>query len=324
MPRRLRRRHLLIAVAAILVILLLRSCLQSDDTEAKIFVVSRNAEAAEIEQKLIDQGYADGRWFLGLAMTLHGGYDNIEAGGYKLTDDMGSWTLASTLTGGAQLRWLTIPEGFRKEQVADRVAETFEWDTTERDGFLNAPLKHPYELEEGFYFPDTYLIPITETGGQIAKRFINRFNENFDPLLPEFQEKNIKYDTGIKLASIIQREAGGKSDMPLIAGILWNRLLQKMPLEVDATLQYARGDVGNGYWAPITVADKQIESPFNTYKYAGLTPQPIANPGMDAINAVLHPTETDCIFYLHDDDRQIYCAATYEGHLENIELYLRH
>ncbi len=114
--------------------------------------------------------------------------------------------------------------------------------------------------------------------------------------------------------------------MPLIAGILWNRLLKNMKLEVDATVQYARDDRDNlttGFWKSITPEDKEIDSKYNTYEYAGLPPFPISNPGLDAIDAVLNSVETDCLYYLHDSNRQIHCAVTYQEHLANIEKYLK-
>ncbi len=322
--RRSSRKVLIIAGCAALLLLMLRGCMSgSASTEVEIFTVSRTAETAAIKEKLATREFVKGRWFFGLSMLLHGGHGRIQPGGYKVSPSMGSWELASTLTSAPALVWVVIPEGLRKEQVADRLATALEWDEELRDTFLEAPVAKPYELTDGFYFPDTYLIPTTETGAAVARRFINRFNENFDPLLPELRNANIKYDTAVKLASVIQREAAGQHDMPLIAGILWNRLLIKMPLEVDATLQYARGNTGSGYWAPVKSTDKTIDSPFNTYMYPGLPPQPISNPGMDAINAVLHSEETTCLFYLHSDDRQIHCADTYEGHLENIDVFLR-
>jgi UPF0755 protein len=95
-----------------------------------------------------------------------------------------------------------------------------------------------------------------------------------------------------------------------------------MTLGIDATLQYIRGDVGKGWWAPITVADKQIDSPFNTYKYKGLPPHPISNGGIPAIEAVLNPQTTDCLYYLHDKNHVTHCSVTYEEHLQNIQTYL--
>jgi UPF0755 protein len=320
----MRKKHIAIAFGIFVVFLLIIRTLRPEvEATEYIFTVSKSAEPADIREKLLEQEYMQGRWFTGLSMVLHGGYDDIQPGGYRVMDDMSTWALAAALTDDPPLKWVTIPEGFRKEQIADKLEEELGWEEGKRDRFLELELTTPYELTEGFYFPDTYLIPVDEAEAQVAKRFINRFNDNFLPYVETLRDANIKYDTAIKLASIIQREAGGKSDMPLIAGVLWNRLLIKMPLEVDATLQYARGDTGSGYWAPIAVVDKQIDSPFNTYMYPGLPPQPISNPGLDAIDAVLHSEETPCLFYLHDDDRQIYCAETYEGHLENIEMYLR-
>lgn len=321
------RSRSLIAIGILaLLVIILRSCGGGSDREiATVFTISRNAEAADIREKLGAQDYAKGRWFLGLAMMLHGGYGAVDAGGYRIPSDVGTWELASILTGDPPLKWVVIPEGLRKEQVADRVATALGWDEEKEGRFLalSDSLQTPYDLTEGFYFPDTYLIPTDEDEEKVTRRFINRFNEEFDPYYDEFGTQNIRPGTGVRLASIIQREAAGAADMPLIAGILWNRLLQKMPLEVDATLQYARGDDGDGYWAPITPAAKAINSPFNTYKNPGLPPQPISNPGMTAIEAVLRPEETPCIFYLHAPDRSIHCGVTYEEHLENIDRYLR-
>ena len=154
----------------------------------------------------------------------------------------------------------------------------------------------------------------------------------------------------IILASIIQQEATGKDDMPLIAGILWNRLLKDMRLEIDATIQYINDSRNNylgvqcgeitpcvnqeltysgytakkdGWWQPIKSADIQKTSAYNTYLNKGLPPHPIANPSLAAIDAVLNSAETECLFYLHDSNRQIHCAKTYEEHLANIEKYLR-
>jgi UPF0755 protein len=313
------------AIVLVALFFLLRGCFRSTDPDEQvyIFTVSKTADAASIKEKLWQQEYMEGRPLFGLDLFLHGGYHAIEPGGFKIKASMSSWELAGLLTSQPQLTWVTIPEGLRREQVADRVGKALEWDDAQKMEFLNANVITPYELTEGFYFPDTYLIPRDEEPVQVVKRFIARFNENFDPLLPALREQNIRYNTAVKLASIIQREAGGQGDMPLIAGILWNRLLQGIKLEVDATLQYARGDEGDGYWASPDPSLKNMDSPFNTYKNKGLPPQPISNPGLDAIKAVISPEETTCLFYLHSADRQIHCAVTYEEHLHNIDVYLR-
>lgn len=321
--KRNNRRPIIIGAVLVVVVLFLLLRGGTPTGPAHLFPVSRNATSSEIQEKLFKQEYMQNHWFVGLAMFLHGGYWRVQPGGYVIMEDMNSWQIAGVLTSAPGLRWVVIPEGLRKEQVADRLAKVLSWSDEQRTAFLTADVKTPYDLTDGFYFPDTYLIPVNEEPARVVRRFIDRFNENFALYIDGFRQANIKYDTAIKIASIIQREAGGKDDMPLIAGILWNRLQIKMALEIDATLQYARGDVGDGYWAPITVADKQIDSPFNTYKNKGLPPSPISNPGIDAIDAVLNSADTACLFYLHDNDRQIHCAKTYEGHVANVEEYLK-
>ncbi len=292
---------------------------------AQVFTVSRTATSSDIGQKISQQTWMQGRPLFGLFLLMHGGYWFTLPGGYYIDPHMSSWRLAAVLTHPPALTWTVIPPGLRKEQVALRLQKTLGWNDAKRRNFLTLIEKDqtPYDLTEGFLFPDNYLFTKDDTEEQVLKKFIDRFNQAFDPLLPDLRKQNIKDDTAVKLASILQREAAGKDDMPLIAGILWNRLLGKMPLGIDATLQYARGDTGSGYWAPIGSEAKTIDSPFNTYLHPGLPPEPISNPGLDAIEAVIHPADTKCLYYLHDRKRQIHCSESYAGHLENIDVYLK-
>ena len=151
--------------------------------------------------------------------------------------------------------------------------------------------------------------------------------DEFSKQVEKIQERDpqlvINEDTALKIASIIQREAAGKHDMALISGIIWNRIFDGMKLQIDATLQYAKGSEEEGWWKQVHPDDKEIESPYNTYLYKGLPPGPIANPGPDAIMAAFYPQKTNCLFYLHDNDRKIHCSKTYEGHKRNIQIYLK-
>jgi UPF0755 protein len=221
------------------------------------------------------------------------------------------------------MKWVVIPEGLRKEEIADIISNTLGWSEEEENKWINTYTAMDYDHTEGVYFPDTYLIPVDEAPLDVAKRLQAKFNEKFAPYATEAVKENIKWTTLLRLASVVQREAANKSDMPMVAGILWNRLLKNMKLEVDATLQYARGDTGEGWWAPITVADKQVNSQYNTYKNTGLPPHPISNPGLEAIEAALHPASTTCLYYLHDKTGTIHCSDTFEGHKQNITNYLK-
>jgi len=290
--------------------------------EQKVFIVNRNQTDAQTLDKLKTQGLIRNKVAFKIVRFFKRG--NIEAGGYNVSKNMSAWQMAKKLTSAPDLKWIVIPEGYRKEQIGEKLADTFGWSNEDLDKWNTVYTKMNIDYIEGTYFPDTYLIPIDEKGLDIAKRMTRRFDEQFAPYVGQFAQQNIKWTTGLKLASIIQREAAGKNDMPLIAGILWNRLNQDMNLEIDATVQYARGKTDMGWWAPIKASDiNNIDSPYNTYKYKGLPPYPICNPGLAAIDAVLNPVQTDCLYYIHDSDRQIHCAKTYEEHKANIEKYLK-
>ncbi|MDE2001679.1 MAG: endolytic transglycosylase MltG [Patescibacteria group bacterium] len=290
------------------------------DAVAGQFVVPLGTTQAAVADKLAAEGFVKHAQVFARLSALRG---SVQPGGYTIAKDMNAWQVAGALAQQPSAAWVIIPEGLRKEEIADLLARSLGWTDAKKSEWLTVDTVSPSDYREGVYFPDTYLIPLTESPADVAKRLQNHFEEVFAPYASEALRQNIRWPTLVKIASIVQREAAGSSDMPLIAGIIWNRLLGSMRLEIDSTLQYARGNTGNGWWAPLTAADKKIDSPYNTYLHAGLPPTPISNPGLDAIKAVLHPAKTDCLYYLHDASRQIHCSATYASHLQNISTYLR-
>lgn len=290
--------------------------------EKVVFIVNRNQTETQTLDKLKTQGLIKNKVAFKIVLSFK--HKQITPGGYNVSKNMSAWQVAKKLTATPDMKWVVVPEGLRKEQIGEILAKTFNWNDGELDKWNTEYTKMRIDYIEGTYFPDTYLIPVDEGGFKIAERMTMRFDEQFAPYISQFVQQNILWTTGLKLASIIQREAGGKDDMLLISGILWNRLNSDMNLEIDATVQYARGKTDTGWWAPVTADDiKNIDSPYNTYKNKGLPPFPIDNPGLNAIEAVLHPAETDCLYYLHDSDRQIHCAKTLEEHQTNIEKYLK-
>lgn len=301
---------------------------QASTTQER-FIVDKNAtDTNTILNNLYNLGYIKDINFV--KSELQKNNKSILPGAYKISKISDDKTVAMILSKDPYMKWVFIKPGLRKEEVANILATNLNWKgkdlTKNKSLFLNYYKKVGTEYSEGVYLPETYLIPTNESGEDIAKRMINKFNENFLPLQKEFAKQNIKWTTALKMASLVQREAANKDDMPLIAGILWNRLDQNMLLNIDATLQYARGDKtkdGNGYWSPITIADKKTNSPYNTYRKKGLPPTPIANPSLDAIRATLYPASTTCVYYLHDKNSVDHCANTYEEHLQNIEIYLK-
>jgi len=292
-----------------------------ENTEAERFIIPLLENTADIENNLFTAGFIKSKWAFNLALSFRGG--KIGAGGYKIAKSMGVWQMAGILAGEPYMKWVIIPEGLRKEEIAEVLAKNLGWSEAEKEEWINKDTAEKAGYTEGVYFPETYLIPTDETPADTAKRLIAKFEEKFAPYAKEAAARNIKWTTVVKIASLIQREAADLSDMPLVSGIIWNRLLSDMKLDLDSTLQYARGNTGKGWWAPISAADKNIDSPFNTYKRKGLPPAPIDNPGKAAIAAAVNPEKTDCFYYLHDSDGNIHCAATYKEHQNNINKYLK-
>lgn len=309
--------------------------------EAERIVIPLSSENADVVSMLEEGGYLKSRFGFGIALWLTGkSFLGIEPGGYRVSKAMSAWDIIRSFSDGPYMKWIVIPEGLRKEQIADLIGDELGWSESIKAEWVTKHTALTIDEIEGVYFPDTYLIPLDEAPEKVADRLRAKFNEKFKPYADAAVAENIKWTTLLRLASVIQREAAGDSDMPLIAGVLWNRLLADQRLEVDATVQYVRDDVihygaargssqpqtyssEGSWWSPIKSEDKNIQSPYNTYRNAGLPPHPIDNPGIEAIDAALHPEETECLFYLHDKDGVIHCSKTFEEHKENIEKYLK-
>lgn len=253
----------------------------------------------------------------------------IEAGAYMISKSMNAYRLAKTLVAGPYQKWVIIPPGKRKEQVALILQKTLGWPFGVAGIFTDL-------AEEGYLYPDTYLIDTDADPQQVVQKLIANFNEKFDAeLQKKLLEQDVRNDTAIKIASLIERESGGSEDKPIIAGIIWNRLEKKMKLEIDATVQYAIASeklIANSeklnenfvFWEFLpSNTVRKVDSPFNTYLNKGLPPGPICSPSIESIKAVTNPAETDALYYLHSPDKQIHIAKTYKEHRENIIKYLQ-
>ena len=241
----------------------------------------------------------------------------IQAGEFRLQRTMNSGTIAKELTHGMMDQWITILEGWRAEEIATKI--TKELDIPEKE-FLRV-------AEEGKMFPDTYRVPKDASAGAIVSLLKNNFMKKITPkMLDDIIKENMTLDEVMTLASLVEREGKTDVDRPVIAGVLLNRLNKGWPLEADATLQYALGyqSKEKTWWKKeITNEDKEVDSPYNTYTNIGLPPGPIANPGIQAIMAVIYPKKTDYMFYLHDTKGNVHFSKTLEEHERNIETYLR-
>ena len=236
-------------------------------------------------------------------LNFSGVSKRILAGEYSLSPGLSLFGIVRELLRGPGEIWITIPEGLRREEVAQKFATSLGKDKSFVQEFLSSS-----EGKEGFLFPETYLFP----KDTLQKKIVEKMLLTFDTKVG----LTIKREDVI-LASIIERETRSAEERPVVAGILENRLKIGMPLQVDATIQYVKGG-----WESITLADRGIQSSFNTYLNRGLPPAPICNPGLSSLKAALNPSETEYLYYLHDARGVIHYAKTLGEHNQNIQKYL--
>jgi len=291
------------------------SPLNSQFSSRKTFVIKRGEKLASIAQRLKKEELIHDPLAFKIVVYTQGLRGKIQSGSFYLSSGWDLYKIARTLTLGTEDIWLTFPEGWRKEEFAQRLAANLENFNIQEFLSLTKDL-------EGYLFPDTYLIPKSASPSAIVKILTNNFEKKTKDLKINYQD--------LILASIIEREVKHDEDRPVVAGILIKRLQAGWPLQVDATVQYAKANfkcqisnVNCDWWPEVTKDDLGIESSYNTYKYKGLPPTPICNPGLAAVKAVLNPLTTDYWFYLSDKEGKIHFAKTLEEHQENIIKYLK-
>lgn len=294
---------------------------EQQSAQTALYYVTPGEPLDAVAIDLEDNGYVRADWIFRIAYWKESAGFAIRPGTYHISKSMDAWTIAETLSGTPYAAWVTIPVGLRKEQVADLLADALNWTAAEKSEWLTVDTGSP-AYTEGVYFPDTYLIPSNTPPAVVAQILQDRFKVAFAPYAAQAVTKGIPWTKVVTIASLIQRETGSAADMPLISGVIENRLARSMPLAIDATLQYIKGTEGN-WWPTPSAAATYPDTPFNTYKHTGLPPHPIASPGLTAIAAALNPAQTSCLFYLHDANGRIHCSATYSGQLANVQKYLK-
>ncbi|MBO4780215.1 MAG: endolytic transglycosylase MltG, partial [Selenomonadaceae bacterium] len=220
----------------------------------------------------------------------------------------------------------TIPEGFGVKEIAERLQNL---DLAEKDEFLKAAADFaPYDYmkkrenvfyaAEGFLFPDTYAVESDMEVNEILDLMAKTFDDKLKPYMrKQAAEMGLSIYDLIILASLVEREVRFPEDRPIVAQVLLKRLKLNMPLQTDATLQYLMDTPKED----VSIADTQIDSPYNTYQHMGLPPGPIANPGMASIEAVLHPADTEYLYFVADRRGHNHYATTYEEHLNLVNQY---
>lgn len=251
----------------------------------------------------------------------------LQAGNYIFSFGMTMDEILQQLLQGKVYRptvTVTIPEGYTVEQIAQRLEAT---GLVDAEVFLDLIKSSEPELGkevtgqryamEGYLFPDTYEFDVNAAPEQILQRMQARLGEI---LTPARRERAAALDLDIHelltLASLVEREVQAAAERDMVAGVMFNRLAVGMPLQFCSSVLYALGE----HKTEISLAETKVESPYNTYKYPGLPPGPVASPGESAIDAVLYPADVDYLYFVvkGDGSGEHYFGRTLAEHEANI------
>jgi len=302
----------------------------SDDKTPIRIVIPRGRSAAQVAQELYRKGLIRSPLVFKFYVQLTGKAKNIQAGEFQLSPNLSIPEILEMFSKGPLQLWVTVPEGLRREEIVGRFIEGLEMQGIQAETFGQEFLESS-EGKEGFLFPDTYLFPRNATASAVIKVMNQTFEKKIDEdLRGAIAKSDFTLEEIITLASIIERETKTSEERPIVAGIFMNRIDIGMGLQADATVQYAiasskcksNSKSECSWWPILTKEDLQIDSPYNTYKFKGLPPLPIANPGLSSIKAAIYPEDSDYFYYLHDPDGKIHYAKTLSEHNENVRKYL--
>ncbi|HVF39652.1 MAG TPA: endolytic transglycosylase MltG [Gemmatimonadaceae bacterium] len=230
---------------------------------------------------------------------------NIKPGTYLLKRGTPWPDIVSALNGGRGLvNTITIPEGFSLLQIVPQLSQALSVppDSVQaavRDTAILRRLEIPTPTLEGYLFPDTYAFPDGTKAREAVGEMVKRFEREWKPdWTTQLAKTGLKRHEVVTLASIVEREAKVPAERPVIAGVYMNRLRAKMLLQADPTVQYAHGK----HSPRVLLKDLQIDSPYNTYRYTGLPPGPIASPGGPSLSAALRPDSVPFLYFVAHPD----------------------
>jgi UPF0755 protein len=238
----------------------------------------------------------------------------------KMLAQVSKWDWYQNLASSIS-RILVVYPGERREEVVDNFGDILRWNKGQRALFSTYITDAEPLFNEGKFSPGRYVVSSDASPENVADVLYSQFSQEILARYDDEVERAVPLADTLIIASLLEREAYDFTDMRIISGIIWNRLFIDMPLQLDATLQYARGsNISEAKWWPkIVPADKYIDSPYNTYQNVGLPPAAISNPSVEAIVAALNPKQTECMFYFHDSKGKFYCTNTYEEHVAKLK-----
>lgn len=287
-------------------------------------VVHRGASLGSIISSLFHKGAIREERPLLITAGIFPELRNIKPGRYTVPPGLSNYALLAYLHNHPQdEERILIPEGLGQEKIAAIIGSRLDTDslsfiTSSTDRNLLLELGIAADSFEGYFFPGTYNFPWASTPEEVIRFLVGKLRAFLaDSLEVTGGEKKFEERALLTLASIVEAETPLDEEKPLIAGVYLNRLKKNMKLQADPTVQYALGKKRGR----LLYRDLTVDSPYNTYKYKGLPPGPICNPGASSIMAVLKPADTDYLYFVATGTGGHYFAKTAAGHAKNVKKY---
>lgn len=290
---------------------------------SQVFTVKEGSSLKEVAGDLEKRGLITNKTLFVLWTRVKGFGKDIRAGEYSLSPAMPPVQLIEILRKGIGILYpITIPEGFTRDQIAEVLAAKGMADKKE---FLklteDQALLRQYGISgpsfEGYLFPDTYHFSKGAPTSAVLDAMVKRFRQAVAPLTEKARGSGMTLEEVVTLASIVEKETGRPEERPLIASVFLNRLRLGMRLESDPTVIYGIENF-DGDLKKKNLAEK---TPYNTYVIYGLTPGPIANPGLEALQAVVDPAKSDYLYFVSRNDGSHHFSRTLAEHNRAVEIY---
>jgi UPF0755 protein len=276
------------------------------DAGSSIFEVHKGESVNRISHRLQENNLIHSSLLFRLISKVRQTEKDIKAGKYRIEESSSTVRIHDLLVSGRQiLKKVTIPEGWTFDEIAVRLeeenivdGEQFRKVCTSED-FL-ASMNIPAPSVEGYLFPDTYYFSQNVGAKSVATHLIETMMDTIETIEPEYKQMTSReLHQKVIVASIVEREYRLEEEAPIIASVFYNRLHADMGLDSCATIEYIITEIQDKpHPSYLTYEDLKIESPYNTYLYAGLPPGAICNPGKTALEAAFHPADTDYWYFV--------------------------
>lgn len=265
-----------------------------------------------------------------LNLKISGKAGEMKAGNYQLNKGMSNRDIIDILCKNKiNSGYVTIPEGYTTRQIAERLESK---GITSKEDFYNEVKNQKFDYEflkdaptgenrlEGFLFPETYDFHGGMSAEATIKTMLSQFDKKFTAdMRSDMKKSGLTFNQVVTMASIVQKEAGSIAEMPKIAGVFYNRLKIKMPLQSCSTVQYVLGKTK----PRLSIKDTRTKSPYNTYLNKGLPPGPICCPGTAALKAAIHPEKNDYLYFLAKGDGTTIFHKDYNKFLKDKDKYIK-